>query len=202
MHAVYSFLDHKHDRLVRDLWAELAREFSVREFSVTPNPRISYQVAECYDVKSLEAVLRRFAVGRTSFQIRAAGLGIFPGPQPVLYIPVVRSPELTQFHEALWQEISSTGSGFLDYYRPANWVPHITIGMQDMNKENLSQIIPFLAERAFNWEITIDNIGLSYSSILPFSRTRVSRLVPFLRTKNVRFALTSENHSRRNINGH
>jgi hypothetical protein len=33
-------------------------------------------------------------------------------------------------------------------------MPHITIGFGDINKENLSQIIPFLAEREFNWEIT------------------------------------------------
>lgn len=189
MHAVFSLLDYKHYQLVKDLWAELARKFAVSEFYVTPDPRITYQVAERYNVKSLEVVLRRFAASKTSFQVRAGGLGIFPGPHPVLYIPVVRSPELTQFHEALWQEISSTGSDFLDYYHPAHWVPHITIGMHDMNKDNLSQIVPFLAERNFNWEMTVDNIALSYNSIVPFFRTRT-----FL------FALASENCFRGNIN--
>jgi hypothetical protein len=189
MQAVFSFLDSKHSQLVKDLWAELARKFSIREFQATPAPRISYQVAGHYNVKSLEAVLRRFAASKTSFQIRAGGLGIFPGPHPVLYIPVVRSPELTKFHEALWQEISSTGSDFLDYYDPAHWVPHITIGMNEMNKDNLSQIVPFLAERNFIWEITIDNIALSYKSI-----------IPFFGKKNSFFALASENRFGGNIN--
>jgi hypothetical protein len=43
-------------------------------------------------------------------------------------------------------------------------MPHITIGFGDMNKDNLSRIIPWLAERAFNWEITINNLALIYDT--------------------------------------
>jgi 2'-5' RNA ligase len=174
MHGVVSLLDHKHYQLVEDLWAGLAREFAVNGIYVQPYPHVSYQVARHYNVKSLEAVLRRFAASKTSFQVRAGGLGIFTGPHPVLTIPVVRSPELMQFHEALWQEISSTGSGIEDYYHPSRWMPHITIGIGDINKDNLPHIVRFLAERDFNWEITVDNIGLIYSPIIPLFGTRIS----------------------------
>jgi len=166
MHSVTSLLDNKHYQLVEDLWAELARKFAISEFNSASYPHITYQVAGRYNVKSIEPVLRRFAASNASFKVRTGGLGIFTGPQPVLYLRVVRSPELTQFHEALWQEISRTGSDFWDYYHPANWVPHITIGMHDMNKDNLSQIVRFLAERDFNWEITVDNIMLGYNRIV------------------------------------
>jgi len=172
MHGVVSLLDNKHNQLVEDLWAELAREFAVSGVYVTPYPHFSYQVARIYDVESLEPILRRFAASKVPFKVRAGGLGIFTGPHPVLYIPVVRSPELTQFHKALWQEIFSTGSGIQDYYHPSHWMPHITIGIDDMNKDNLSQIVRSLAERDFNWEITIDNIALIYDSIFaPFGTT-------------------------------
>src|SRR6266571_8585357 len=175
MHGVVSLLDYKHHQLVKDLWAELAREFAVSKVYKAPEPHFSYQLARHYNVKSLERVLRRFAASKTSFQVRAGGLGIFTGTHPVLTIPVVRSPELMQFHEALWQEISSTGSGIEDYYHPSRWMPHITIGIGDINKDNLPQIVRFLAERDLNWEITIDNIGLIYSSILfPLVGTRIS----------------------------
>jgi 2'-5' RNA ligase len=164
---VVSFLDHKHNQQVEDLWAELAREFAVGGNFVSSRPHITYQIATCYKVKLLESVLRRFAASKTSFKVRTGGLGTFTGPQPVLYLPVVRSLELTQFHEALWQEIFNMGSGILDYYHPANWVPHITLGMGDMNKDNLSQIVRFLVERDFNWEITVDNVVLVHDLIIP-----------------------------------
>jgi len=93
----------------------------------------------------------------------------------VLTIPVVRSPELLRFHEALWQEISKTGSGFEEYYHPSRWMPHITLGIGDITKDNLPHIVRFLAERNFNWEITVDNIGLVYSPLIPFFGPRISR---------------------------
>lgn len=178
MHSVVSLLDQEHYKLVEDLWAELAREFAVRGIYVQPRPHFSYQVATRYNVKSLEPVLQRFAASKTSFKVRTGGLGIFPGPHPVLYIPVVRSSELTQFHEALWQEIFNTGSGILDYYHPARWVPHITIGIGDMNKDNLSQIVRFLAERDFYWEITIDNIALVHHLNVPHFGSILHKLSP------------------------
>ena len=190
MHGVVSLLDHKHYQLVEDLWAGLAREFAVSGIYVQPYPHVSYQVATHFNVKSLELALRRFAASKTSFQVRTSGLGIFPGPQPVLYIPVVRSPELTQFHGALWQEISSTGSGFLDYYHPAHWVPHITIGIGDMKKGDLSQIVRFLAERDLNWEITVDNIALVHNLFVPHFGSILRKLSPgIFGTRIAHFAL-------------
>src|SRR6266704_1492794 len=174
MHGVVSLLDPKHHQLVKDLWAELRKEFALSKVYEAPEPHFSYQLARHYNVKSLESSLRRFAASKTSFQVRAGGLGIFTKPNLVLYIPVVRSPELMQFHEALWQEISSTGSGIEDYYNPSRWMPHITIGIDDINKDNLPHIVRFLAERDFNWEITVDKIALVYGSIIPLFGTRIS----------------------------
>jgi 2'-5' RNA ligase len=175
MDGVVSFLDPKHHQLVKDLWAELAREFAVTKVYQAPEPHFSYQLARHYKIKSLGSVLRQIAASKTPFEVRTAGLGIFTEPHLVLYIPVVRSPELMQFHEALWQEISSTASGIEEYYHPSRWIPHITLGIGDINKDNLSRIVHFLAERDFNWEITIDNIGFVYGSILfPLIGTRIS----------------------------
>ena len=164
MHGVVSLLDNKHYQLVENLWAELEREFAVRGVYITPYPHFSYQIAQAYNVELLEPILQTFASGQATFQVKTSGLGIFNGPHPVLYVPVVRSPELTQFHQALWPEISTAGSGISDYYHSANWMPHITIGFGDINKENLSHIVRSLAERDFNWEITVDNVALIYDT--------------------------------------
>jgi 2'-5' RNA ligase superfamily len=164
MHGIVSLLDKDHYQLVEELWAELEREFSVHGIYVTPYPHFSYHVAQVYDVEKIEPVLKRITSNITTFNIRTSGLGVFTGTSPVLYIPVVRSLELTQLHQELWQEISPVSSGIQEYYHPNQWAPHITIGFGDISKENLSQIIPFLAERDFNWEITVNNLGLIYDT--------------------------------------
>ncbi len=164
MHGIVSLLDNEHYQLVEDLWAELQREFSVHGVYITPYPHFSYHVARHYDVDELEPILERITSNITTFQVRTGGLGIFTGAHPVLYIPVVRSQELTELHQELWEVIPTTDSGVQEYYHPDRWMPHITIGFGDMNKDNLSRIIPWLAERAFNWEITINNLALIYDT--------------------------------------
>jgi 2'-5' RNA ligase len=175
---VVSMLDPEHYQQVKDLWAELAKKFGVTGIYVSSRPHITFQIATSYEVKSLESILQRFAAGKTSLKVRTSGLGLFTGSEPILYIPVVRSPELTQFHEALWQEFSRTVSSIEDLYHPSRWIPHITIGIGDMNKRNLSQIIRFLADRDFNWEITLDNIVLVHNLIVPHFGFILRKLSP------------------------
>ena len=164
MHGIVSLLDDKHYQLVENLWAELEREFAVRGVYNTPYPHFSYQIAQDYNVEQLEPILQRFATGRAAFQVKTSGIRLFTGPHPVLHIPVVRDHELTRVHQELWPDISAAGSGISDYYHPANWMPHITIGFGDINKENLPHIVRSLAERDFIWAITIDNVALIYDT--------------------------------------
>src|SRR6266480_4235444 len=164
MHGIVSFLDNDYNRLVEERWTELERVFSVHGVYVTPYPYFSYHVAQDYDVDKIEPVLQRITSNITTFKVRTRGLGVFTGTSPVLYIPVTRSLELTQLHEELWQEIASASSGVQQYYNPDQWMPHITIGFGDISKENLSQIIPFLAERDFSWEITVNNLAFIYDT--------------------------------------
>jgi hypothetical protein len=164
MHGIVSLLNNNHNQLIEELWAELERGFSVDGVYITPYPHFSYHVAQDYDVDKIESVLDRITSSITTFTVRTSGLGIFTGASPVLYIPVVRSLELTQLHEELWQEISPASSGAQQYYHPDQWMPHITIGFGDISKDKLSQIIPFLAEHDFNWEITVNNIALIYDT--------------------------------------
>ncbi len=164
MHGIVSLLDNDHNQLIKELWADLEREFSVRGVYITPYPHFSYHVAQDYDVDKVEPVLQRITSNITTFKVRTSGLGVFTGNSPVLYIPVARSLELTQLHEEIWQEIATACSGVQQYYHPDQWMPHITIDFGDISKDNLSQIIPFLAERNFSWEITVDNIALIYDT--------------------------------------
>ena len=112
MHGIVSLLDNDHNQLVEELWAELEREFSVRGVYVTPYPHFSYHVAQVYDVDKIEPILQRITSNITTFKVRTSGLGIFTSASPVLYIPVVRSLELTQLHQELWKQISTASSGF------------------------------------------------------------------------------------------
>jgi 2'-5' RNA ligase len=165
VYGVVSLLDDRHTALVESLWAELERELGLRGVYATPFPHVSYQVAEDYDLALLEPALEQFARKSAPFRVNTTGLGIFTaGPQPVLYIPIIRSPVLTEFHQALWQALSGAGSGLTGVYAPDTWVPHITIAFGDVHGDKLAEAVRLLSERDFNWEIAIDNVALGYDS--------------------------------------
>ncbi len=159
MEGIVSLLDNKHYQMVEELWAELARKFGVRGVYITPYPHFSYHVAAHYDFALLTPILERITSNITTFQVRTSGLGIFSGNAPVIYIPVVRSLELTQLHEALWKELAPLASGAQEYYHPDQWMPHITIGFGDITQENLPPIVRWLNEQNFFWEIAVNNIA-------------------------------------------
>lgn len=159
MNGVVSLLDDEYNQQVEALWAELAEKFGLRGVYITPFPHFSYQVATHYDTEQLKPILQQAASKIHPFQIKTTGLGIFTGPQPVLYIPVVRSLELSQIHQSLWQAISQAGQGILDYYAPENWMPHITIGMADLQPDLLPDVIRLLGARDFTWEMTINHFA-------------------------------------------
>jgi 2'-5' RNA ligase len=162
MHAVVSLLDQRCYRKVEDLWAELDRKFSVRGIYVTPLPHFSYQVAERYDVEALKAALQSVALNMAPFQIRTGGLGIFTGSNPVLFVQVVRAPELSELHQRLWQGLSETACGLLGNYSPERWLPHITLAHADIDKSNLPEVVRLLSERDFDWEIQVNNLSFLY----------------------------------------
>lgn len=164
MQGVVSLLDDTHYQVVEALRAELKQTFAVEGVYVTPYPHFSYQVASYYDLQALEASLCNFAARQTPFQVSTAGLGIFTGTSPVLYISVVRSPKLTQFHQALWQELIQTEQNIQEYYHPEQWMPHITIGFGDLNSATLSAIIHYLSGRNFHWQISINNLAFIHDT--------------------------------------
>lgn len=164
MHGVVSLLNEEHYAMVEDLWAELETAFGVRSLYKTPFPHFSYHVASQYDLDLLEPVLRQAASESPKFNVRATGLGIFTGPQPVLYVPVVRNGALTEFHRALWHSVEKASGGSVNYYHPDLWVPHITLGDGETAKEHLPEIVRYLSGRELTWEIEVNNLALIYDA--------------------------------------
>ncbi len=164
MHGVVSLLDDEHYTIVESLWDELETGLGVRGLYKTPFPHFSYHVAEQYDVDLLESVLRRLASHCATFRVRTAGLGVFSGVHPVLYVAVVRSPTLTALHQKLWQELAGASAGAVEYYHPERWMPHITLADGDVLKDHLSDVVRMLSARAFGWGFEVNNLSLIYDT--------------------------------------
>jgi 2'-5' RNA ligase len=160
MHGIVSLLDDDHYRMVEDVWAGLDEKLGLRGVYVTPYPHFSYHVADHYDLEQVERILQAFARATAPFDVTTTGLGIFTeGIQPVVYVNVARSPQLSQANAALWPLLEEASAGIIDYYHADRWVPHITLGFGDVTRENLR----VLSAWDFNWQIRVDNIALLFN---------------------------------------
>lgn len=158
MLGIVSLLDPVHTQQVESLWGELTQRYGLGSVFTPPLPHFSYHVAEAYNAPLLAPILQELAQQTTTFQVKSSGLGIFSGPQPVLYFPIVRSRELTEFHQTLWERVAHASSGEIAYYHPESWQPHITIAMGDPKQLRLAEILSDFSQRSFAWEIPVNNL--------------------------------------------
>ena len=146
---------------VRSLWSILEDGFAVGRVAISPVPHVTYQAAKKYDIGLLSRIAEDLASKLRPVRVHASGLGVFTGPRPIVYIPVVRTPELSSFHLAVWSAASVAAQDGVDgYLHPARWIPHITLAQGDVTPENLGPIIERLEREPLEWELTLDNISV------------------------------------------
>ena len=165
MQGVVSLLDDRHYARVEAIWEELGQKFDVRGMYVTPYPHFSFQVAERYDEEACARALRDVAARTKPFRVRTAGLGIFTVANPILYIPVVRSPALSELHAEVWRTVRQEVPGAVThYYQPDEWAPHITLAHGDIDQDRLAEIVRVLSKRNFHWELNVTNLAIIYDT--------------------------------------
>jgi len=161
MYGVVSLLPQPFYDRVEGLWKELEEE-GLHGVWVTPYPHFSWQVAETYAEEDLAQTLRELARQTAPFDVHTAGLGLFGGEQPVLYIAVVKSPELMAFHQRLWTALAPLSQGLIPYYAPPNWMPHITLACTDLGRQNIGAVMRRLLGRDYHWQFTVDQMVCVY----------------------------------------
>lgn len=160
MHGIVTLLEDEHATLVRRVWRDLARRFDVHGIDVTPHPHISWQSADRYDQPALHGRLTDAAAAIAPLTIRTTGLAAFTGPHPVLYVPVVRSAEVSAVHMRIWQALRPIGHDIRRHTAPELWVPHISLGHNDIDLPTLGAIVEYLAARRFEWAFPLTNLAL------------------------------------------
>lgn len=165
MNAVVALLDDEHTHRVLATWEELEREFSVRVARErVPWPHVTFQGADAYDLPEVEALLRAVAREVAPLVVPSDGLGIFAGPQPVLYVPVQRVDGLNRLHTRLWDALAPLSRGVSPYYAPERWAAHVTLAQWDIPPDRLGMIVSRLAARPLAWEMRLVALGLVLGS--------------------------------------
>lgn len=160
MAATASILDETHSERVVELWDLLETELGVKAVRISPLPHFSYQAARDFDLDALADVVSKVAAKARPIRVRTAGIGVFTGRSPVVYIPIVRSPELTRLQLALWSAGAVASEEPAPEYHPATWIPHVTLAQSDVTEESLPKVLSLLNAQELTWDFEIDNLSI------------------------------------------
>ena len=164
MYGIVSLFDDEHTARVEALWEELNKSCGLTCIQMTPFPHFSWHIAEEYDFAQLEEKLAIIAQQTIPFFVHTAGLGVFTGENPVVFIQIVKDRRLLDLHQDIWEETQVMGSGFSPLYGPDQWIPHITLANRDVTDDNLPCIFSTLGGRAFTWRIQVNRFALGFQN--------------------------------------
>ena len=160
MLAITSLLSAPHVLRINAVIKKLEQKFGLDDVQATLDPHLTYQLAGVKKLSSLKTALAQVAAATEPFPAFTTGLGVFPGAQPVIYIPVLRSDSLNALHHRI---LAATAPLCLrtDKFSSADcWLPHISLALHDTTPDLLGPVLSFLNEETYNLKIEIDNIAI------------------------------------------
>ncbi|QNE38875.1 2'-5' RNA ligase family protein [Hymenobacter sp. NBH84] len=160
MLAITSLLSPKYAAHINKIIKSLEEKFGLDDVQATPDPHITYQLAGVRQLSVLKEVLQEVAHTTHSFPAFTTGLGVFPGPNPVIYIPVLRSDELNALHQRILRATAPLCLHTDKFSAPDCWLPHISLALHDTTPELLGPVLQYLNEQTFNLKISINNLAI------------------------------------------
>lgn len=160
MLAITSLLNPQNADRINRIIKSLEAEFGLDDVQATPDPHLTYQLAGVRKLSSLKQVLRDVARTTRPFTAFTTGLGLFPGPSPVIYIPVLRSDALNHLHQRILRATAPLCLRTDKFSGPDCWLPHISLALHDTTPELLGPVLQYLNNQTYNLKLTINNIAI------------------------------------------
>lgn len=145
---------------VRSWWECLEQRLGLKGVHRVPFPHVSLFGFDGIDHPRVQRVLEDYADHTAPVRIKAVGLGLFLRPAPVVYCPVIRTPELSALHGELWEAVGNLGGHRYRLYAPEHWIPHLTLAQFDLNPAQALAALELLWDMDIEVEVSARNLTL------------------------------------------
>jgi len=175
MFAITSLLNPRNAQRISRIIKDLEVQFGLDDVQATPDPHLTYLLTGTRRIKELKEVLREVAATTPPFSAFTTGLGVFPGENPVIYIPVLRSNDLNLLHQRVL-DVTAPLCRPSAYYQPDRWLPHISLALHDTTPDILGPVLRHLNQETYNLRMNVNNIALLHKKGDLFVREEVFEL--------------------------
>jgi 2'-5' RNA ligase len=160
MQALIAEFSEESNEIIRSIWSQVETSCGEKSKLSFIYPHFTWQAAERYQVQEFEMILRNAFLGQRPFKIKLAGIGIFTGEKPVVYLNMVKTPFISKIHGVITDVSQAYITSLESYWLPENWMPHLTLMEPGTDLKTISEFLPCILERKFNKEIEVKSICL------------------------------------------
>ena len=164
MYAIASLLDSSTDQEIRAVWQRIGDHCGLKGIHRIDLPHFSWLGADSYHLTSVGEILEGIAEEMTPFTVRCAGLGIFTGPRPVMYVSLVKDAVLFHWHHMLWEKTRPYAVTPSMLYDPSHWMPHITLAYHEAGSHQFGCALQDIVYTPLNLEFIVHNLSLIYQT--------------------------------------
>jgi len=161
MFAIISELNPAASKDVNAYWRQLSKNCGLYAIFQMPTPHLTWMVCEELGVDQAASILTQITSHEGPLSSRTSGLGIFTDENPVLYLPIVKTQQMITLHQEIWNLLQPLTKTTNDFYSPDDWVPHITLALNDLTNDNLACAVNNLAFEQTEIKINIDNLSIA-----------------------------------------
>lgn len=162
MYAITTMLKPSIIEQLHSPWQLLGLECLTSGITLAPFPHFSWLGCGDARIDSALDVLEKLAITSKEFTVRTSGFGVFTGTKPVLYLPIIKDQNLLSVHRELWHALAQIVEKPNIYYSPENWIPHITLVLDNLDDELLGCAVRPLVSVNIDLEINVDHFELDY----------------------------------------
>jgi len=123
------------------------------------HPHISLAVFAQLEPAPIAALLAEFAAATLPLPVTFAAVGVFPTIQGVVYLAPVVTPQLLAVHAHFHALLAQRGLASHPYYRPGNWMPHCTVGIE-LPAENVGTAVTLCQQAKVFGPATLTTVRL------------------------------------------
>jgi 2'-5' RNA ligase len=163
MYAIISEIDQQSSETVSQIWHNLCRVCGLEEIYTIPTPHFTWLIADEMDLGKTKSVLAAMISQVPRISTYTFGLGIFSGTLPVLFLPMVKTIDMINLHQKIWDQIGPHCNQLNTYYSPSFWMPHITLALKDLDKEKLACAVNAYAFEQIKLSVTMTSIDIAES---------------------------------------
>jgi 2'-5' RNA ligase len=154
--GIVSNLEGEPYRLVKRFWNLFERKFHSVAIQDYSHPHVSFQVARTHNVKELKKDFERIAANIRPFEIKVNGVRHFD--ENAIYLEVEKTARLLEIHRLIHGFLEDHCYELFEYYTPGIWVPHVTLAMEDLTKDNFKKAWSELKDTRVKFKQRLYNI--------------------------------------------